>query len=883
MASVLYGSKTLTEGWIFKQGDRASTSEYLPANNLPTEVHLDLIKNDKISDPFDDINELSVRWVEDVPWTYRTTFQSDAGPPGPGFKVVLVFGGLDTFATVYLNGNQILKSENMFIEHRIDVTELVKNESEGENVLEIEFESARQKGLELVEAHKEHRFIVHQTEISRGPVRKAQYHWGWDWGPILLGCGPWKPIRLERYLSRIEDLWVEYEFSDDYERVTGTVFVKIEGSGSVQVTIEPPSPENGFMALKQLQHAEGHPEGTLSGKFELRDVQLWWPIGYGKQALYGVSASLTAVETHSVVQQLAKKIGFRKVELVQELDSDGTSFYFRINNVDIFSGGSCWIPADSFLSRTTPAEYRSWIQKVAEGNQVMIRVWGGGIYEADEFFDAADEFGIIIWQDFAFACASYPVYPSYLESVETEARQNVQRLRNHPSLVIWAGNNEDYQLIERYGLEYDYEGDKDPQSWLKTNFPARYIYEYLLPKIVKEETKGIPYHPSSPFGNGTSTVLKVDPTVGDIHQWNVWHGTMEPYHRLPNMGGRFVSEFGMEAYPHLETLEKCITNEEDRYPGSMAMDFRNKAIGHERRLVSYVAENFRIRYDLKGFAHLTQVMQADALSWAYKSWRRDWGTAGKRKCGGVLVWQLNDCWPTMSWAVVDYYQLPKAGYYAIKRALEPITINVQRKVHEWTVRPADALWNRDTSHIDMRKVWGEVEIDVWVASAKTTSFNGEIVLRYVSVNTGEEVLERSKYTVEILTNGTTDVIQKKKIEIPNQQGPNEAFSTTKSDPFVVHATLSVKGKHISSDISWPDPIKYLSFSDREVEVKYSDSGKRATVSAKRPVKGFVFSEKQGITLSDNGFDIVPGEAKEVIVTSENGKIEGIDWAYVEEP
>ncbi|KAF1953243.1 glycoside hydrolase [Byssothecium circinans] len=881
MASVPYRSKSLDEGWTFKQGDRSSTSEYLPASNLPTEVHLDLIKNGKIADPFEDLNELSVRWIEDVPWTYKTTFRTDLLPKGPGSKAILVFEGLDTFATVYLNGEVILESENMFVEHRIDVTELVKSIDGAENGLEIEFESARQKGLELVKEHKEHRFIVHQTEISRGPVRKAQYHWGWDWGPILLGAGPWKPIRLEAFKSRIADLWVEYDISDDLKRVSGTVFVRVEGYGNVEVTVASSGQEKTIMTLNQLKHTEGHPEGTLSEAFELEEVRLWWPRGYGEQPLYNVAASLTETQTSPVMHQISKKIGFRKVELIQEADSHGTSFYFRINNVDIFSGGSCWIPADSFPSRTTPNDYRSWISKAAEGNQTMVRVWGGGIYEADAFYDAADELGIIIWQDFAFACASYPTYPTYLASVETEARQNVRRLRNHSSLVIWAGNNEDYQLVERYGLEYDYEGDKDPQSWLKTNFPARYIYEYLLPKIVKEETKGVPYHPSSPFGNGTSTVLKVDPTVGDIHQWNVWHGTMEPYHRLPRMGGRFVSEFGMEAYPHLDTLQKSITAEEDRYPGSMAMDFRNKAIGHERRLVAYVAENFRIRYDLKGFTHLTQVMQADALSWAYRSWRRDWGSPGSRKCGGVLVWQLNDCWPTMSWAVVDYYQVPKPGYYAIKRALEPVTVNVQRKVHEWTVRPADELWQRDTSHIDMRKVWGEVEIDVWVASSKTHSLQGEVVLRFISVKTGEEVLGRSKHEAEIVANGTTDVLRKKGIVVPDLQDVNAAFSISKADPFVVYATLSIDGKQVSSDVSWPDPIKYLNFPDRGVEIHYSDGGEKATISAKRPVKGFVFSEKQGVSLSDNGFDIVPGEAKEVVVTSDSGKVEGLEWTFVE--
>ncbi|PSN75124.1 glycoside hydrolase [Corynespora cassiicola Philippines] len=868
MSKVAYRATPLSANWSFKKGGLTSTDKYLPANDAPTEIHRDLLKNGKIADPFLDLNELSVRWVADETWTYRTTFPTPLDYSKDGVSTVLKFQGLDTYASVYLNGKLVLESENMFIEHRVHATELSK--SDEDNVLEIVFDSARKRGLELVEKHKEHRFIVHQTEISRGPVRKAQYHWGWDWGPILLTCGPWKPVILETYANRIEDVWVEYELSEDLKTAKGKIFLKLEGSGTAIVQINKDD-----KSIKKLELGEvSATQGAHSASFEL-DVDLWWPRGYGPQSLYTVSATLIH---GTVVDQSCKSIGFRKVELIQEPDDFGTSFYFRINNIDIFAGGSCWIPTDSFLSQVTPEAYRAWIQLAADGNQAMVRVWGGGIYESDELYKAADEFGVLIWQDFAFACANYPAYNSYLQSVETEARQNVRRLRNHPSLIIWAGNNEDYQIVERYGLQYDFKTDKDPQSWLKTDFPARYIYEYLLPKVVAEEAKIVPYHPSSPFGNGTSTVLKVDPTVGDVHQWNVWHGTMSPYQQLPHMGGRFVSEFGMEAYPHLETLEKSITNDADRYPGSMAMDFRNKAIGHERRLVSYVAENFRIRYDLPSYTHLTQVMQADAMAWAYKSWRRDWGSKGKRKNGGALVWQLNDCYPTMSWAVVDYYLVPKPAYYAIKREMEPIVVGVQRKFRNWTMRPADELWQRDTSHIDMRSIWEEIEFDVWVASNKTESLRGTVVVKFISVKTGETVLDAITQDVDIAANGTTEVIQSRKLELPEVKDANSPFEISKADPFVIYASLSIGGRELAIDVSWPDPIKYLSFPDRGIDLKFSDDKKIVSVSASRPVKGFVFSEKQGISLSDNGFDLLPGETRQISV--QGGPADALTWNYI---
>lgn len=852
---------TLQSGWTFKKGDRDSQEPYLPANPLPTEIHLDLLANKKIADPFKDLNELSVRWIADETWTYRTTFATPPDSSKPGNTTVIRFCGLDTFASVYLNGSLVLQSENMFVEHVVDVTDaLKKSEDDGGNVVEIVFDSARQKGLELVKKHTEHRFIVHQTEISRGPVRKAQYHWGWDWGPILLTAGPWKPITVETFSSRIVDVWVEYEINEELKQVEGTVFVEVLGEGTLEAVIE--KEEKKVEKLGGWKRTDK--ENVLSAEFEIPDAELWWPRGYGAQALYTVNVELRSAG-QSLLDGRSKTTGFRKVELIQEDDSHGTSFYFRINNVDVFCGGSCWIPADSFLSRTTPGDYLKWIQQAAEGNQIMVRVWGGGIYESSALFAVADQLGVLIWQDFAFACANYPAHSSYLDTVETEARQNVRRLRNHPSLIIWAGNNEDYQIVERYGLEYNFTDDKDPASWLKTNFPARYIYEYLLPKVIKEETKGVPYHPSSPFGNGTTTTLKVEPAVGDIHQWNVWHGTMEPYQRLPQMGGRFVSEFGMEAYPHVTTLERAVPNPDDRYPGSMALDFRNKAIGHERRLVSYVAENFRIRYDLEGFTHLSQVMQSDALTWAYRSWRRDWKKSGERKCGGALVWQLNDCWPTSSWAVVDYYGVPKLGYYAIKRTLQPLAVGVQRKIHDWTVRPADELWQRDTSHIDMRKVWQEVKYDVWVASSLRETVKGEIKVRFISVKTGKEVRVSMERAVSIEPNGTTEVLEKEGVDVTGEQGPDEPFDTAKADPFVIHVVLTVDDKQVASDVSWPEPIKYLGFSDRDVQVECLDGGKKALVSAAKPVKGFAFDERDSVKLSDNGLDLVPGEKKEVLI------------------
>lgn len=545
-----------------------------------------------------------------------------------------------------------------------------------------------------------------------------------------------------------------------------------------------------------------------------------------------------------------------------------------------------------------------------------------------------DELGILVWQDFCFACASYPTYPSFLKQVEHEARYNVRRLRCHPSLTIWAGNNEDYQIQEQHHLDYDYDGDKDPQSWLKSSFPARYIYEYLLPKVVEEEDPGAVYHPSSPWGDGKKTS---DPTVGDIHQWNgkpqtlivllnlrfcltvaipVWHGGMRRYQEFPTMGGRFVSEFGMEAYPHLSTIKSAVTNPRDQRPGSMVMDYHNRANEHERRLLTYVAENFRIKYDLDSFTHLTQITQADAVMSAYRAWRRDWGQPGhSRKCGGVLVWQLNDCWPTMSWAVVDYHAVPKPAFYAIRRALKPVVVGVTRPVfHEWTSGHADpTVAARDNTY------------DLWVTSSGAMSgeddqgFHVDVTVRFISIKTGKDVaVPLKKSTVRIRPNATTEIISRGDVAIPvplpssspSSSTPHEPFDPSAYDPIVIHASIARGGKVLSTDTAWPQPFKYLDFSSLSsspssrkdgVQVSLSADRRRLTVSAKRPVHGFVIEEPHDLVLgdgdgsrdgdhdrrarvlqlSDNGFDVVPGD--DVVVHIYGGTVgEGqvVRWRYI---
>ena len=367
-----------------------------------------------------------------------------------------------------LNGETILESDNMWIMHRVDVTKYLR--PDGGNELEVDFKPALLEARKIKDAHPEHKWVGFNGDMSRLAVRKAQYHWGWDWGPVLMTCGPWRPVRLETYAARVEDLRVDYKVDSSFKKVSGSITAVVEGHVGKAVRFS--AEFGGREVFRGTSNVNSH--GQAKVEFHVNDPKLWYPHGYGDQPLYDVKAAVLDGETE--LQTTSRRTGFRRAELVQEPDEIGKSFYFRVNGIPVFCGGSDWIPADSFTPRISKEKYRKWLQMMVDGYQLMIRVWGGGIWEDDDFYDTCDELGILVWQDFLFGCGNYPAFPEILKSIEKECVCQTRRLRHHPSIVIYAGNNEDYQVQEAYNLTYDYE-DKDPQSWLKTDFPARYIYE----------------------------------------------------------------------------------------------------------------------------------------------------------------------------------------------------------------------------------------------------------------------------------------------------------------------------------------------------------------------------------------------------------------------
>ncbi|ORY57861.1 glycoside hydrolase family 2 protein [Pseudomassariella vexata] len=821
----------IDRNWEFKQADKED-SKYLPVSQFPTHVHLDLMHHKLIPDPNIGKNELEVQWIGEAVWVYKTTFSSPTVEESA--KAVLAFDGLDTFATVVLNGKTILETENMFVPERVDVTSELKKDSDNELV--ITFDSAYLRGWKLVEEHPDHKWGCWNGDSSRLAVRKSQYHWGWDWGPTLLTCGPWRPINLEVYESRLTDLWCDINVDKSLKAATVKAYTSVEGK-ACKIRFD--------VLLGGNSVARQEVDGT-DATFTVSDPELWYPVRYGKQPLYTVKATL--VDAGKDVDSISKKIGLRRAELVQRplKEQPGTSFFFEINGIPIFCGGSDWIPADNFIPRISRERYFDWVKLVAEGNQFMIRVWGGGIYEEQDFYDACDEFGILVWQDFMFGCGNYPAWSGFLDSIKREAEENVKLLRHHPSIVIWAGNNEDYQYAESVNLTWK-QDDHDAEGWLNTDFPARYIYEKILPDTCEKFTPGTCYHPGSPWG-GVDTH---DPTVGDIHQWNVWHGTQEKYQNFDKLVGRFVSEFGMEAFPSVKTIDAFLPlgkDDPDRYPQSSTIDFHNKADGHERRIALYLVENMRYAPEpLEQFVYCTQLMQAECLASAYRLWKRQWKGPGREYCSGALVWQINDCWPVTSWAIVDYYLRPKHAYFTVKREMAPLSVGMTRKEHK---HPRNKY-----TRVDIETT---IQIEAWGSNLTLEDLTVDCVVKAWDVETGKETYSKTIAEGLVLPkNQSTEIYA---IDVPATHKGDEGKT-------VVATYLVQDGKQVARYVNWPEPLKYLHLQKPEqLKAELTADFKFVGISAEVPVKGVALEcDDEEVKFEDNLVDIVPGETVKIAV------------------
>ncbi|KAF9782269.1 beta-mannosidase [Thelephora terrestris] len=855
------GVEELIEGWSFteiKGGQGTKDGEWLSVDRVPTTVHVELLKAGRIPDPFVGLHEWDVQWVGEKEWAFKTTFTAsndDLKAPNAD----LVFDGLDTFATVTLNGEKILETDNQFIAHRVPVKQHLKH---GNNLLGIVFANAFQRGRDLQKRHG--KLSLWNGDSSRLHVRKAGYNYGWDWGPVLMTVGPWRPICFHTYDIRIAEVWANAIVSEKLEPRLELSFELAgdEFTGTVQAFVRGPGKAS-IKEAKVIKVTGG--KGPTTYTFDDDEIALWYPVGSGKQPLYEIE--VVAIDDHGrQLDSVVKTIAFRRVQIVEKplIDQGGLSWYFEINNVPVFMGGSNWIPADSFLTRLTYDKYVEWLQLLVAGNQNMVRVWGGGIYEPDIFYDICDELGILVWQDFMFACGQYPAYDSFVDTVRLEAEQNVRRLRHHPSLVIW-GSASDYAFAESLNLDLDY--SDETSDFRKTNFPSRYIYERVLPAVVSENSD-VHYHRGSPYsGHGKPTG---DQTYGDIHQWNVWHGSQESWHDWDILAGRFVSEFGMQGYPNIRTINFWTgDNESERFPQSRTSANHNKATGSERRLELYLVENFRHAFDIESYVYYTQVMQAECLAAAYRLWRRNWKGPGREYTSGALVWQMNDCWPVTSWSIVDYFLRPKPAYFTIARELRPFTVGVTRTIEK-------------TFRDDRSAAFFTIEHTLEIWGTNSTLEDKEVYLDVIAFDLGDKEWRGGveKRKVCLKKNSATELF---KGPLPGQ--PIRTKESEVPKPIVVSARLLDvdSGEVLGRYSNWPEPFKYLTFpTPQEVSLKLdvstTDGGgphsdcDAIRVGVEMPIKGLVLDvEGEDAKWSDQALDVVPGDDQVVRVWNLKGR------------
>ncbi|KAH7930093.1 glycoside hydrolase family 2 protein [Leucogyrophana mollusca] len=841
--------RSLTQGWSFTQvggGQGTKSDEWLAVSEFPTTVHVELLKLKKIPDPFLGLNEWEVQWVGEAEWAFKNTFTVTAEDLSAS-NVDLVFEGLDTFANVKLNGNKILDTENQFVSYRAPAKQYLQK---GANELLLTFSSAFLKGRELEKAHgKSH---LWNGDSSRLHVRKAQYNYGWDWGPVLMTVGPWKPVYLHTYQTRLTDIDIRSKVSESLGvKLTVDISLSEKTSGAASVVLKGPQ---GATIVKESSIKTTSGSARAEFQFNPGDLDLWYPVGYGNQPLYTVEVQI-ADEQGKVLDTKTEKVSFRRVRVVQDplVDQEGTTFLFEVNNIRIFCGGSNWIPADSFLTTLTPERYRGWLQLLVDGNQNMIRVWGGGIYEPDVFYDICDRKCLLVWQDFLFGCGQYPAYDSFLKLVEVEAEQNVKRLRHHPSIVIFAGNNEDYQLAESIKI-VDY--SDETSDFRQTKFPARYIYERTLPSIVNKFCD-IFYHRSSPYS--APGKVTTDKTIGDLHQWNVWHGSQEPWHNWDILAGRFVSEFGMEGYPNIRTVDYWLGEDKsERYPQSRVNNNHNKADGFERRLELYLVENFKHAFDMDSYVYYTQVMQAETLASAYRLWRRNWRGKGREHTAGALVWQINDCWPTTSWAIIDYFLRPKPAYFTIARELRPFTVGMTRKEKKTFANDLSAA-----------SFTIETVLDVW--GTNSTLSEKKATLEVTSFDLHSTWTDKWSKDVVLAPNSSTELF--------SGNLPGQPVRTKQSDvPRVIIVSarlLDGSGSVLGRYSNWPEPFKFITFpaiKDLGLSVQTGGDGESVELSTKKPIKGIVLDvEGDDVKWSDQAIDLVPGDPQIVKAVGLKGR------------
>lgn len=801
---------------------------------VPGDVHSALIERNIIDHPYFGHNDAKSRWIEQKEWWYRTHFDYTWPEGEDDHQLELTFEGLDTFATIYVNGHEIGTTRNMLMAHTFDVTRILRR---GWNCIAVKFDP-------LYLHHKDKEQFQWSSYTKERPwIRKAAMNYGWDWGPRMVTVGIWGKVAIARRVrAKIDSVYARTTAAaQDKATVRVEVDVKAYRKKQLSYDREREELQNGGMPRIECEVRLLSKDGQavvssripVEGKSASIDLLVpqpyyWWTHDLGEPYLYELEVRLFADSVQ--VDMYRQPFGIRTIELELHNEAGEPSFAFRLNGVKLFAKGANWIPVDHFIGSAPDLRYRHLIELAVECNMNMLRVWAGGIYEKDVFYDECDRLGVLVWQDFAFANALFPDFNrDFMDNVRAEVVYNVKRLRNRTSLALWCGNNEIDWLYDM----------KSSGGDITCPFYGESIYHELIPEVLEELDHNRAYWPSSPFGGNDAN----DPDIGDRHNWQVWHGSVYPrkFGEAPLLDYSvegvtfknykkdftlFSSEFGMHASANRYTLEKNIP-EGEFYWGSVEMAYRNKDTNHQKGIL--LMEGFTgVPQTIEEYMKFSMLTQAEGLKYGIEHYRRN-----KHRTSGSLVWQLNDSWPGTSWSVIDYELLPKASYYYMKKFYHPLLLSIDHDAGQ--------------------------PLHVWAVNDTLQAYEGKIMLKVYDF-AGTEVYAR-EFAVTIPANAAVQLGSLKESEVLGGKGAQE-----------VVVQLSSEGFAAPSNLYYLRDQKDLDMPAAALEVQVDEQEQTASITAHNHLARMVVLDvPQGhVSFSDNFFDLLPGETRTVHIRHLDG-------------
>lgn len=783
--------------WEFRQ---ANTQTWKPTQ-VPVSVHTALLKNGMIEDPFYRDNEEKLQWIEREDWEFQCSF--DVTEEVLAKKhIELIFRELDTYAKVFLNDTLILETDNMFRTWTADVKKWLKPSG---NKLHIYFESPIKK------VEQDWKNLGYELPGGiRTMTRKAQFHYGWDWGPRFVGCGILKTPEILAWDDiLIENIFVTTQsISKENARMIARIRYRSDFAGPVSLVAQ----YGKRKSVEDRRFEVGVHEDSVT--WDVPNPQLWWCRGLGEPYLYDFTVNIKRGTIN--IEKADVRTGIRTVELVTQKDKQGEAFYFKLNGVPVFAKGANYIPQDIFQDRVTPAQYKKLLDDAAAANMNMLRVWGGGIYEDDLFYQLCDARGIMVWQDFMYACAMYPGGGKFLKNAALEAYEQIERLRQHPCIALWCGNNENNEAWHNWGWQMQFNEGQRNQLWRDYQI----LFNDLLPTYVANYGGGVAYWESSPrYGRRNPKSF----TEGDSHYWGVWIDE-EPIEIYNKKITRFMSEYGFQSFPEWRTIQS-FTLPEDRQLDTKVMLTHQKFPRGNTLLAEYQKRDFRPTQNFEDFSYVSQIIQAEAIRTGIEAHRRN-----KPYCMGTLYWQLNDVWPVASWSSRDYFGRWKALHYYARDVFAPVA----------------AL---PIVEDDILKIYGVsdlLEKTSVTVQVRAFDFDGKILSDVTKLDT-----EIPTDSSRMIWQGTVKtVLGKQKLENS-----------------VVEITLkNSEGKLLNRRLFYLCPPKKLSLPKAKISLKVEqvNDGYQLILQSDKLAKNVLIGTEAEGFFSDNYFDLLPGERKTVL-------------------